>query len=303
YGNTFNGINLCTNGWASFTDSTCVEFGNMPIPHPEPPNNMLAVFYDDMNLENGGAVYFYTNNSDTAIASYIDVPDWRQEGTFTFQVILVAPAKIYFQYLSLGPGRMDENSIGIEDEDGLIGLQVANDQIYAHDSLAISFYKHWLTANPENGIVQPDLTDTISVGFDAATLDEGDYTGTIDITGWDIYHQEDPLSIAVTMHVTTQTNAPGEEDLPLPVNYALHQNYPNPFNPTTTIKYDLPDAANVKIEIFNLLGQRVQTLVDRKHQAGRYSINWHADTQPSGIYFYRLKTEDKTISRKMLLLK
>ncbi|MBD3169045.1 MAG: hypothetical protein GF307_06150, partial [candidate division Zixibacteria bacterium] len=47
YGNTFNGINLCTNGWASFTDSTCVEFGNMPIPHPEPPNNMLAVFYDD----------------------------------------------------------------------------------------------------------------------------------------------------------------------------------------------------------------------------------------------------------------
>jgi len=108
YGNIFDSINVCTNGWASFTDYYTVEFGNMGIPDPEPPNNMLASFYDDLNPENGGNIYFYSNNADTAIISWQEVPDWRQEGIFTFQIILAAPSSIKYQYLSMGPGRLNE---------------------------------------------------------------------------------------------------------------------------------------------------------------------------------------------------
>ncbi len=97
-------------------------------------------------------------------------------------------------------------------------------------------------------------------------------------------------------------------DVGLPTEYALRQNYPNPFNPTTTISYDLPKSGNVKLEIFNILGQNIRMLVDNLQDAGSYQIFWDGldDTgarTASGIYFYKLSTEGYTDSRKMLLIK
>ena len=95
---------------------------------------------------------------------------------------------------------------------------------------------------------------------------------------------------------------------PLPTNYLLEQNYPNPFNPETRILYDLPKAANVRIEIFNILGQRIKTLVDEQKPAGTYSLIWNGRTDnneaaTSGVYIYRLKTNEFVKSRKLLLLR
>ncbi len=95
-----------------------------------------------------------------------------------------------------------------------------------------------------------------------------------------------------------------------PEVYALENNYPNPFNPETTLKYQLPDANDVTLEVFNMLGQVVRTLVDREFQnAGRYTYQWDATNdggQPlsSGIYFYRVTAGGEFQShKKMLLLK
>ncbi len=95
-----------------------------------------------------------------------------------------------------------------------------------------------------------------------------------------------------------------------PEVYALENNYPNPFNPETTLKYELPDANDVTLEVFNMLGQVVRTLVDREFQnAGRYTYQWDATNdggQPlsSGIYFYRVTAGGEFQShKKMLLLK
>jgi hypothetical protein len=94
----------------------------------------------------------------------------------------------------------------------------------------------------------------------------------------------------------------------LPTRFALHQNYPNPFNAATIVKYDLPKAADVRISIFNVLGQRVKTLMDEKQEAGFHEIRWDATndqggTVASGVYFYRIEADDFTKSKKMLLLK
>ena len=94
----------------------------------------------------------------------------------------------------------------------------------------------------------------------------------------------------------------------LPQVYALSQNYPNPFNPTTQIDYQVPHAARVTIEVINVIGQRVAMLVDRYHEPGCYSAVWsgtddNGQSVSSGIYFYRLRAEDVTLSRKMMLVK
>jgi hypothetical protein len=99
------------------------------------------------------------------------------------------------------------------------------------------------------------------------------------------------------------------EDRPvLPAQYALHQSYPNPFNAATTIMYELPVATHVKMDIYNTLGQRVMTLVDREETAGIHSAVWNGtdasgESVASGVYVYRITTSEFTAEKKMVLMK
>jgi photosystem II stability/assembly factor-like uncharacterized protein len=83
----------------------------------------------------------------------------------------------------------------------------------------------------------------------------------------------------------------------------LSQNYPNPFNPSTNIKFDIPKSSNVKINIYNALGKEVTTLVNEKLSTGSYEVNWNASNYPSGVYFYKLITDEFSNTKKMVLLK
>ncbi|UCD65063.1 MAG: M28 family peptidase [Candidatus Zixiibacteriota bacterium] len=94
----------------------------------------------------------------------------------------------------------------------------------------------------------------------------------------------------------------------LPEAYRLGQNYPNPFNPSTVIKFSLPARCDVNISLYNILGQRIVTLLDETRPAGTHRVVWdgtNADGEPvaSGIYLYRMKAGDHTASKKMLLLR
>lgn len=88
-----------------------------------------------------------------------------------------------------------------------------------------------------------------------------------------------------------------------PVAFALYQNGPNPFNPSTMIKYALKEDCNVRMDVFNVLGQRVATLIDEYQTQGHKSIRWNARGVASGVYFYRLQAGDFTQTRKMVLTK
>ncbi|MGB9561658.1 MAG: FlgD immunoglobulin-like domain containing protein, partial [bacterium] len=94
----------------------------------------------------------------------------------------------------------------------------------------------------------------------------------------------------------------------LPKKYFLDQNYPNPFNASTMIKYGLPEPADVKIEITNVLGQTVRTLVNEHQAAGTKQVIWDGRDEngkevPSGVYFYSLKTEKFKEKKRMILVK
>ncbi|MBD3168341.1 MAG: T9SS type A sorting domain-containing protein [candidate division Zixibacteria bacterium] len=89
----------------------------------------------------------------------------------------------------------------------------------------------------------------------------------------------------------------------LPKEFKLYQNYPNPFNSTTEIAFDTPVESEARIEIYNIAGQRVETVVDRMFPAGEHAIYWDASGYSSGVYFYRLSAGDKVFTRRMTLLK
>jgi len=89
----------------------------------------------------------------------------------------------------------------------------------------------------------------------------------------------------------------------IPGTYSLKQNYPNPFNPVTTIKYDLPKDALVQLEVFDILGKKITTLVNENKTAGSYELYFNATTLASGVYVYKLQAGDFISSKKMILLK
>jgi hypothetical protein len=87
-------------------------------------------------------------------------------------------------------------------------------------------------------------------------------------------------------------------------NFQLDQNYPNPFNPTTTIEFSVPNDGNVKLSVYNSLGQNVATLFDGFAQSGYVQkVNFNASHLASGIYFSRLEYDGKTLLKKLVLMK
>jgi hypothetical protein len=88
-----------------------------------------------------------------------------------------------------------------------------------------------------------------------------------------------------------------------PADFALNSNYPNPFNPRTVLSYDLPQACDVTLVIYNTLGQVVATLVDGHREAGSYTVEWDGSGVASGMYLYRLEADAFAETRKMILLK
>jgi len=92
-------------------------------------------------------------------------------------------------------------------------------------------------------------------------------------------------------------------DIGTPITLELRQNYPNPFNPSTTISFTFPESGNVSLKIFNTLGEEITTLVNGYTEAGIYSYNFNAENLPSGFYIYQLKTNENSLTKKMLFLK
>ncbi len=119
-------------------------------------------------------------------------------------------------------------------------------------------------------------------------------------------HHASKTSTAVFSGLIFKTKPTDVEEKPAdaaPTAYELFRNYPNPFNPSTTIGFALPVDAKVKLTVYDILGREVSVLVDGKLSAGVHRYEFDAADLPSGVYFYRLKTPDQTLTNKMMLIK
>jgi hypothetical protein len=137
-------------------------------------------------------------------------------------------------------------------------------------------------------------TDTVKV----VNLRPSSTAITITVTATDV----DNSRISTSFTVTTSgvgVAVPTE----IPTEFSLSQNYPNPFNPSTTISYGLPNASNVSLKIYNILGEQVASLVNKVMPAGYHTVNFDASKLASGMYIYRLEAGSFVQVKKMMMLK
>lgn len=153
--------------------------------------------------------------------------------------------------------------------------------------------------NPWNDakLIAEGLSDIITLPFVSKAPISADDERVVRIT-------KAVISDGAARNVPVGSTGPG----PLPSMFELSQNRPNPFNPTTTIDFYIESQSDVQLEVFNVLGQLVKTLVDRSMAPGQYSVVWDGtDTNgtrmASGVYLYRLKSGDASLTKKMVLLK
>lgn len=303
YGGTYNQIRVCSNGWFSFT-STATTYSNSAIPSPAEPNCALYAFWDDLNFTTAGTAHYYYDVANSRfIIQYTGVAPFTGTGSFTFQVILKPSGDIIYQYLTM-TGAVNSATIGIENCDGTIALQVVNNATYMHDNLAILFTRDavpWLSVDVAQGVLAPRDSVNISVRLHPGSIAAGTYTARLVVAG----NFGAPVNVPVRMDIVVGI-------LPttlLPTEFALDQNYPNPFNPSTVIKYALPAEAAVTLKVFNLLGQEVATLINTTQRPGFYEATLNAAEFASGVYFYRIDAaptngrEPFMQVRKMLMLK
>jgi len=201
YGNTFSSFRACTNGWVSFT-STATTFTNTGLPNAasSTPENILAAFWDDLDFRTSGHAYYYYDGS-KFIIEYAAAPRLTSGGPYTFEIILYPSGTIDFQYLSMAGSRLNEATIGIQNQAKDIGLQVAFNQPYVKDNLRLRFSRQpgWLTVSPNAGTVPAGGHADLAVGFDATGLADGDYDGVVRIQSNDL---TDPtIDVNATMHV------------------------------------------------------------------------------------------------------
>ena len=150
-----------------------------------------------------------------------------------------------------------------------------------------------LTFQPDSFIVPP--AGYVRVLVTLVASDSGNYSGQI-------YFNSNAPSSPDSVSVYGLITAIMDENN-LPTKFALYQNYPNPFNPTTTIKYALPKRSQVRIEVYNVLGERVASLVNDVERAGTHSVKFDGAELPSGVYFYRIIAGSYTAMKKMVVIK
>jgi hypothetical protein len=164
----------------------------------------------------------------------------------------------------------------VETPDSLLNYAFAASK----DSLLMNF-------NPETGTLR---------------LQAPDFSGLVDLfmTVTDDQRATVHDTIAVQVETTTSVAA---SDYQIPTEFVLFQNYPNPFNPTTMIRFGLPHASEVSLEVYDLSGRRVATLLHEHKPAGYHVVDFDARDLSSGTYFYRLTAEKFSEKKKLLLVK
>jgi hypothetical protein len=274
YGQSYDSVWICSNGWLSFARATIPEFRNWEVPSPIGPGALVAAFWDDLVGKSmspvADTVFTVWTRHDASENRFI--VEWRcfnrrgasespgvpNTAICIFEIILEYAASgdgsILLQYNAVGNVDTRDNfaTVGIEDLHHNRGLNLTYARAY------------------------PASCDSLWAGrairFTTRTPDAFSGVG------------DDPQSV-------------------LPKQFALYDPSPNPFNPTTELRFDLPVSGQVALRVYDMLGREVATLVDGVQTAGTYRVSFDGHELASGLYFARLTSGANTQVRKLMLVK
>ncbi|OQY37386.1 MAG: hypothetical protein B6226_05250 [Candidatus Cloacimonetes bacterium 4572_65] len=275
YGQDFDQVTICSNGWISFGESWYVNFRNLNIPSLLGPQNQVSPYWDDLKglqtsedvFADMHLIHYYDSVNNQFIIQWSDaysqytINQYENAELEKFQVILSPIAgedgDITFQYHTITNPSVSSNyaTVGIENESQMIGIPYTYANIY------------------------PASASELEAGF------------------------------ALKFTKTAPDTFVGNNPTPVGDVTALNQNYPNPFNPETNISFFLnKDSKDVNLSVYNVKGQLVKTLVKDNLAKGVHNVVWSGldnsnNKVASGVYYYRLETSNKTISKKMILMK
>lgn len=179
-----------------------------------------------------------------------------------------------------------------------IHRELFRDTIYVEDSVGIEFLRGYIINGISNGTEQfyvQMIVDTVDAG-DGDFMLAGVYSDDTPPEG------DAPINYKTKVFFENSSNSltPGNQ---IPKEYSLSQNYPNPFNPSTTIKYSLPKDGFVSLKIYDITGREVKSLAGEVKKAGYYSVTFNASSLASGVYFYRIQSNDFVQTKRMVLIK
>lgn len=147
------------------------------------------------------------------------------------------------------------------------------------------------------------LIATVEHGINSYTFKPNNIIDTFKLQAVNYHFQKSNFSNSLYYNNGIITTTYNDGNSLIPNEYKLEQNHPNPFNPETIINYSIPNAEFVSLRVYDLLGREVKTLVNEKKQAGNYSVNFNGIGLMSGVYYYNLKCDGKTSTKKMILIK
>ncbi len=303
YGQLKDMARVASNGYITFGEDG-VDYSNDPIPSPFQPNDLIAIFWDDLNGANADFHYYYDEENRVFIVQYTNFPFFNGTGNLNFQAHLHDNGDIYFYYNEMD-GNLYSATIGIENSDATDGLQVIYNSNYlsSYHAIKISYNAPWVALDRWQGSINENDPETINFSFPQELLPSGVYTATVRV------HTNDPtnelVDIPLTVNVTTVSN---DNDSAPVLQASLQQNYPNPFNPETTISFFVEKNSEVIIDVYDIKGRKVKSLVRDNFSRGNHSIVWNSTNEEgnlvaSGIYLYKMRSGSFSSSRKMILLK
>ncbi len=268
YGNSYSQIQINSDGWIAFAGNMQNSWQNNPLPHNDGIRNMVAAFWDDLyaiNETETGKLYYYFDHENHRF-----IIEWDEVGHYSNSH--GSTDKESFQIILL-----DHSYYPTLTGDGEIIFQYKEVEAAGSCTVGIENYNENIGLQyvfDDNFLqTETEITNEFAIRF---TTNTPSYIVGID--------EDDNNKL-------------------IPTKYELFQNYPNPFNPSTTISFALPEKNHVKLEIFDVIGRKVATLVNKSLVAGNHEIKFDASKLNSGVYIYRMWTDKFQISKKMILLK
>jgi len=300
YGENCTAVNISSSGWISFASNHNAT-NNQRLPSANLPNALVAPFWDSLvDGENSRMFMQFDPEGRRLLIQWQDMAHYFTPGLETFQVVLHQDGTILMRYLDVS--EPTSCSVGIESWDGLTGQEVAYNEPYLRDGLAIRLDRRpaWLTVSPTFGHIPPGGSLELVVDFDAAGLGPDLYFGMIRLTTNDPTRPVAEISAQLLVSPATLVE-------PVPVPELSLSVAPNPFNPATEVRFELTEPGPCRLEIVDLQGRRVRTLVAERLPVGPHRAVWDGrgddgKPQASGAYRAVLQAGEERLVKSLTLL-